>query len=143
MFRYCLATIRNKDISEELVQDTFRIACSQIGEVMNSQNPQGWMMNTLKYVMLSYLRGRAKYAALISRYTAEREQRGSSYTTEIDIDVLYGDLLDSADYKLLKRYYLEDKSLKLIADADDITLEACKKRLQRARKRLKEYFQTG
>ena len=125
-----------------MVQDAFRIACSQIGEVMNSQNPQGWMMNTLKYVLLSYLRNRAKYAALISRYTTEQEQLGSSYSMEMDIDVLYGDLLDSADYKLLKRYYLEDKSLKLIADEDNITLEACKKRLQRARKRLKDYFQT-
>ena len=41
----------NDSLAEEAVQDTFRIACSKYDELMNSSNPQGWLMNTLKNVI--------------------------------------------------------------------------------------------
>ena len=41
----------NEGLAEEAAQDTFRIACSKYDELMNSSNPQGWLMNTLKNVI--------------------------------------------------------------------------------------------
>ena len=54
------------------------------------------------------------------------------------MDVLFGDLSDSEDFRLLKRIALDRCTMLEVAEELGISLESCKKRVQRARKRLQE-----
>ena len=57
------------------------------------------------------------------------------------LDVEYGDLREDPDYQLLCEFALEQRTVKELAQSRGITIAACKKRLERARKRLKKYFE--
>ena len=57
---------------------------------------------------------------------------------EVDVDVLYSNLLGDADYQLLKKVALEQKTLLEISCELGISVEACTKRVQRARKALRK-----
>ena len=54
------------------------------------------------------------------------------------MDVLFGDVSDSEDFRLLKRLALEQYTIAELAQDLGISVEACKKRVQRARKRLQK-----
>jgi predicted DNA-binding protein YlxM (UPF0122 family) len=56
----------------------------------------------------------------------------------MDLDILYGDLVDTKEYQLMKDIALENKSYQEAAKEARITRDAYKKRVERARKFLKE-----
>lgn len=56
----------------------------------------------------------------------------------LDIDFMYSDLTNSEDYKLLKKIALDKYSMLEAAKEMGISVEACKKRVQRAKKKLKK-----
>lgn len=141
MTRYALASISDISQAEEVVQDTFRIACTRIEEIMASPNPKGWLMNTLKFVIHDSQRAKARYLRMLCAVLSAGGDKRISYDLEVGLDVLYGDIVNSDDFLLLERVYLQNRSLREIAEEDGITLEACKKRVQRAKKRLRTYIQ--
>lgn len=57
---------------------------------------------------------------------------------EIDIDVLYGDEAKREDFQILKFIAVEKRSMKDAAEEFGISLEACKKRVQRIKKHLQK-----
>ena len=54
------------------------------------------------------------------------------------IDILFCDVSGSEDFQLLKRIALDRCTMLEIAEELGISVETCKKRVQRARKRLRE-----
>ena len=48
---YAMSALGSKALAEEVVQDTFRIACIKPDGLMSSKNPRGWLVNTLKNVI--------------------------------------------------------------------------------------------
>ena len=60
----------------------------------------------------------------------------------MSVDVLFGDVSDSEDFQLLKRIALDRCTMLEVAEDLGISVEACKKRVQRARKRLQEKIAT-
>ena len=58
-----------------------------------------------------------------------------------DIDLLYSDIVDSSEYKLLKRIALDKYTMLEAAQELGISVEACKKRVQRAKKKLKSHLE--
>ena len=122
-------------LAEEAVQEAFATAWRRIDVLMGSPNPQGWMMETLKHVIQATRRSRdrARWAA-----QAVEEAGEVAVTDEEDLDTIYGDLVG---HELMKEYALEHQSVDELARARGISREACKKQLQRARKKLKKYFE--
>ena len=57
---------------------------------------------------------------------------------DANVDLLYGDLLPEEDFRLLKRIVLERYSYLEAAEELGISLEACRKRVQRIKQRLRE-----
>lgn len=119
LYIYAENALANKHLAEEAVQDTFRIACAKAEAVLGSPNPKGWLVNTLKYVILNIRRTQAKLNA-----------------TEIEFMAMYTGLLDEKDFKLLELLALKRYSMLEAANEFGISIEACKKRVQRARKKL-------
>ena len=125
-------------LAEEAVQEAFATAWRRIDVLMASPNPQGWMMETLKHVIQATRRSRdrARWAA-----QAAEEAGEVAATDEENLDTIYGDLVGQGAYELMKEYALEHQTVDELARARGLSREACKKQLQRARKKLKKYFE--
>ena len=55
---YANASLSNPSRAEEAVQETFRIACDKQTTLLESDNPKGWLVNTLKGVLRNFSRKR-------------------------------------------------------------------------------------
>ena len=54
------------------------------------------------------------------------------------MNILYQDIADTDDFKLLSEIAIEGKSHKEIAQSMGITVDTCKKRVQRAKEKLQQ-----
>lgn len=137
---YCLhmhKTWSDRLLAEEAVQDTFRIACAKADKLLFSPNPKGWLLNTLKNVTKNKVRSQVYLRNILE--LDENMIPGNSDV--LDIDFMYSDLTNSEDYKLLKKIALDKYSMLEAAKEMGISVEACKKRVQRAKKKLKKSFE--
>lgn len=137
LYAYALRILKDHALAEEAIQDTFCIACAKREQFLSSADPRRWVMCTLKHVCQNMLRTQAKLKKLL----LSLDDGGSlpAGTPElVSVDVLFGDLSDSEDFRLLKRIALDRCTMLEVAEELGISLESCKKRVQRARKRLQE-----
>lgn len=130
----------NLDLAEEAVQDTFRLFWVKYDQATASPNVQGWIVNTLKGEILNIRRTRARMANLVAQLSAA-PQIAAVARDEYGLDVEYADLREDPDYQLLREFALEQRTVMELAQSRGITIPACKKRLERARKRLRKYFE--
>ena len=137
LYMYALRIISNPSLAEEAVQNTFCIACSKEDCLFSCDNPHGWLMNTLKNVIRNMLRDRAKLAISVFDIM---EESNISTNDEVNVDVLYSDISKTEDFQLLKWIALDKYSIREISDNLGISMEACKKRVQRAKKRLQNHI---
>ena len=140
LFTYAVHALRNTSLSEEAVQETFRIACQKADIVYKSENKEGWLLNTLKYVISNMEKMQFRANRKMTEYAILLASFSEKYN-DIDLDVLYKDIASSEEYILIKEMVIEQKSIQEMAESRGITIAACKKRVQRAkqvlRKRLK------
>lgn len=134
---YARSALNERSLAEEAVQDTFRIACAKVDDFLSSPNPKGWLLNTLKNVIHNTIRTRAYLNSLVVSSMDFDENMVQGDTDSPDVDLLYSDLTDSENYKLLKKIALDKYSILEAAQELGISIEACKKRVQRAKKSLK------
>lgn len=139
MFRQLVNTaygsLGSAALAEEVAQEAFLIACKKPDAVMNSDNPQGWMMKTVHNVVKNLKRVLAnqdKYLYNTSR-TRDRVVHIDDYT-----DVEYSDMLSNEEYQLFRLVTLDNYSMREAAEEFGISVEACKKRMQRIRAKLRK-----
>lgn len=135
LYGVALAALRDESFAEEAVQDTFRIACSKPEAVISSPNPEGWLMNTLKHVLMKIRSQRAKDNAYILPMLKEHESISETAQSR-SCEIL--SLIKEEDRQVLVLMVLKGMTLLETSKQLGISLEACKKRSQRARKRLKK-----
>lgn len=134
LFGYANATLSDPSWAEEVVQETFRIACDKSSVLLESDNPKGWLVNTLKGVLRNFVRKAARdskvFVPLQEEFDQERPQ-------ELPPDLLYQDLARTREYELLKELS-EGRSIRELAQRRGISEDTCKKRIQRSRTYLKK-----
>lgn len=140
LYTYAKSALSNPPLAEEVTQDVFCIACAKSDEFLQSDNPKGWLMQTLKNVIRNVKRQQAKMKRLaILSLTTEESDLLATYDEE-DVDILYGDMAPREDFQIFKRIALDERTMKEVAAEFDISVEACKKRVQRMRKHLRKRF---
>lgn len=137
LFIYARSALKDSNLAEEAVQDTFRIACDKLDQVTGSKNPAGWLMNTLKNVIRNMEKSRSSLYSCLRDTVEYNENFAASTSDEINIDLLYEGLISKEDFELLKCIVLEKYSYLEAAKRFGITLETCKKRIQRIKKDLR------
>ncbi len=133
---YALRILEDEAMAEEVVQDAFCVACARREQFLSSPNPQGWIMLTLKHVMQNTLRTQARRKKHL--VPDVREELPAVEPELMSVDLLFGDVSESEDFRLLKRVALEQCTMPELARELGVSVEACKKRVQRARKRLQK-----
>jgi len=136
LITYGLPRLESMELAEEAVQETFRIACEKPEEVMSSPNPEGWLMETMKNVMRNMLHRRQKAKRLLKDYLVIYGSRASHIQDTLPVEVSFHGISDLEDFKLVKAMAIDGKTHLELAREQGITVEACKKRMQRARERL-------
>ncbi len=128
---YALRILVDDALAEETAQDAFCIACDKREQFLSSPNPQGWIMLTLKHVMQNMLRTQAKLQRLLS--LNEGEEPPAEAGELMSVDLLFSNVAASEDFQLLKRIALDQCTMPELAHELGVSVEACKKRVQRAR----------
>lgn len=138
---YACCSFDSVALAEEAVQETFSIACQKSDQLCESVNPRGWLMQTLKYTIRNMQRTQATTKRIMERYLQEQITDFSSLDDTIDLRILYDHVSDTEEFKLLAEMVIEGRSHLEMAKSRGISVDACKKRVQRAKEALRKKFE--
>lgn len=133
---YAQSALNNESMAEEAVQETFAIACRRIDRVCESENPQGWLVETLKLVIKNLERRQQTANRIISDLAEYRPDMVAAPGDQVGLKLLYGNLANTKEFKLVYAIAVEGQSYMEIAEAAGITVPTCRKRFERAKKYL-------
>lgn len=137
LLAYSRSVLGKTSLAEEAVQDTFRIACGKVKQVKKSPNPKGWLVVTLKNVMRNMEKTQARMHTYLVATVPLEEAIGLSNGENEYYEVEYSDLISKEDFALVKAIVVEGQSMLETAQQFDISLEACRKRLWRAKQKMR------
>lgn len=138
LLSYAQSALDNRALAEEAVQETFRIVCLKADEFFASPNPKGWIIKTLKYTIKNTKRSRDSATLLLTQYL-ETNGKGVTFSEDpINLELTYGNVAHSEEFQLIREMAVEGKSHLEMAQARGISVDACKKRVQRAKEFLRK-----
>jgi len=138
LLTYAVCKLKNEDLAEEAVQDTFQIACQKPEALLGSPNPEGWIVNTLKNVLRNTVRNQNTARRILTAYLSAHAKELAAAADQADMELLYGDIIASEEFQLVKSITLDGRSYLDVARELGISVAACRKRVQRAREILKK-----
>jgi len=138
LFEYACAHLENEAIAEEAVQETFRIACQKPQELYACPNPKGWMMNVLKNVICNIRKNQSTAKRVLGEYLQFQAQILQSANDSLDVNLLFHDIASLEEFQMVKEMALEGKTYLELSQEWGISVEACRKRMQRARDLLRK-----
>ena len=103
-----------------------------------SPNPEGWLVNTLKNVLSNMAHNRATASRIMTQYISTQIKELTVTEDRLRFELLYENVSDLEEFKLLKEMVIEGKSHLEMAQARGISIAACKKRVQRAKEVLRK-----
>lgn len=130
---YARSSLAEEALAEEAVQETFRIACQKPEESCGSPNPKGWLVKTLKYTICDIKRDRESNRQILSDYLATQSRQALFSEDKISLEVMYENIADLEEFRLIKEMAVDGRSHLEMAEARGITVNTCKKRVQRAK----------
>ena len=137
LFIYARNAFDNESLAEEAIQETFRIVCMKPNDLLSSPNPKGWIINTLKHTIQNMKRSRDKASALLMQYLSAHSNHVTFSEDRISLEVTYENVAGSEEFLLIKEMAVEGKSHLEMAKSRGISVDACKKRVQRAKEFLR------
>lgn len=138
LITYARCSFEEESLAEEAVQETFQIACQKPDKLCKSLNPKGWLVNTLKYTIRNMKRSRENARQLLSNYLIEQMECATFSEDKLSLQLMYDDVSCTEDFKLIKEMAIDGRSHLEMANARGITVNACKKRVQRAKEILQK-----
>ena len=138
LYTYAKCLLESPALAEEAVQETFRIACAKPEALAESENPKGWITNTMKNVVRNMKRTYASLTKLVVQSLSDEAQLAQISKSDNYTDIEYSDLIVPEEYSLLKSIVLEKNSIRDAAKELGISVEACRKRVQRAKLKLQK-----
>lgn len=138
LFAYASSALGDTSIAEEVVQETFCIACTKPEALFSSRNPKGWLMQTLKYVIMNTRRRLARLNRIILATVSVENTEAPAANEDSHLVLDYEDLVSKADFDLLYKHVIYHASILELSQELGISMEACKKRIQRAKKKFEK-----
>lgn len=140
LYQMLLAKYKDPDFVEDIIHDTFAIACTHPKRLFEHPCPEGWFMIAASYVADRKHRLRDNHLIKIGDADAPIALQITDLSDRLDPDVLYEDLSDTKEYKIIRD--LADRHLTAAEASREmgITEGAYKMRLSRARKALQKKF---
>ena len=137
LLTYARCSFEEESLAEEAVQETFQIACLKPDKLCESVNPKGWLVNTLKFTICNMKRSREHARQILSSYLISQNESVAFSEDRLCLQVMYEDVSHTDEFMLIKEMAIDGKSHLEMANARGISVDACKKRVQRAKETLK------
>lgn len=144
---YAKAALGNPEQAQEVVQDTFHEAVRHIDILMAHVNPKGWLMDVLKKKIMHARRSMNRYILHFISLDSDLEFTDPILSAEAPSPSDVQDTLKEIqrvlleeEWDLLRKITLEEQPYKVVAEELGITVWTCQKRMERIRKKLKQYF---
>ena len=138
LISYAQSSLGSLPMAEEAVQETFHVVCLKSEEFLSSPNQKGWIIKTLKYTIKNMKRSRDHATMLLNQYLTSCGESVAYSEDPVDLELNYGNVAHSEEFRLIKEMAVEGKTHLEMAQARGITVAACKKRVQRAKKFLRK-----
>ena len=138
LLMYAENALGNHAMAEDAVQQAFEIGWRKIEDFQNCPKPEGWIFNSLKFVvsnMKSRLRTERRVIAFMDEY---RPDLVAAPADPLPLRVHFGDLVDTPQFQIIYEMEFNGRTLAEIAKDLGISEAACKKRAERARKYLQK-----
>lgn len=142
LLSYARCSFEEKSQAEEAVQETFQIACQKPDQLCGSINPKGWLVNTLKFTIRNMKRSRENARQILSTYLIAQNEPVAYSEDNLPLWLMYENVADLEEFKLIKEMAIDGKSHLEMANARGISVNACKKRVQRAKETLRKRINT-
>lgn len=137
LFRVAAASFyNNRALAEDAVSQAFLIACRNPQKIINHPNPEAWILNVLHKVISHEKRYLATFQALLIGILPLLQE--DKIENNMRLDALYPGIRELPEFQLVKWFAVDGLSISDIAGKLNISISACKKRLERARKTLNE-----
>lgn len=114
---------------------TFSVAVKNVGKLMKSPNPDGWLMKTLKHKIKHELLSVSRQPVTVP---LDDIQDFISLDSPEPSPVI--SFLNADEERLVQSFYGDKKGISEISGELHISEAACKKRLQRVRDKIKKYY---
>ncbi|MCZ6683739.1 MAG: sigma-70 family RNA polymerase sigma factor [Planctomycetota bacterium] len=150
LLAFVRACIHNRAAADDIVQESFLAAWQQFEEYDKERSFAAWLRGIAHYKILAYRRASStanrhvcilppeRLTAVASQFAHLTPGRGPAFddTLAALAECLAG--LSEPDREIVRRIYEGEQPCRVIADQLDHTLDSVKKRLQRARARLRD-----
>ena len=146
IYNFCLHLTKDRELAEELYQDTFLTAVEIRGRIKNTENPKSYL---LSITIRMWKNRQRKWAwrnriAPISRFVEACDEDASYVISDTILEAEQTLMIRNAIYKLEEKYkiivllyYMEELTLAQISQILHVPVGTVKSRLYTARKLLK------
>ena len=137
---YAFRFLKNWEDAKEVTQEAFLTGLVKIEQFYKSENQQGWIKIVIRKKAQNFSKMKANRGAV----TTFLEDPGllpaaPDYYDGIEAPPVYcAELLTEQEFLLIKRIYLEGESYRDTAKEFEMTEGACRKRVERTIKKLRE-----
>jgi len=133
LLRLAAAKLRDINSADDVVQETYLIAHKKIKELMQSENPRGYLVNILKFVVMHEQRARSHMNNIHQKITLAYATRNNlDYHDEPELFTI----LKKSEYDLLRLVYIEGYTQKEVAEKLGVKYDTCRKQIQKAKRKL-------
>lgn len=126
----------NKELSEELVQSVFMVACIKSAELLQHPNPIGWLVKTLQLLILKAKRSEYYRTAYQLEYHTE-----PIIMMEPSLEILFPKSLTTHEVVALQMRIEDNASYQDIAAALGLSEANCRKIISRALKKCRASYE--
>ena len=142
LFYYAAARLKDPQLAEDAVQDTFCEALNHPEELSCHPHPAAWLTQTLKYKIKKQAQRQARELLRQVPLDTARQfgVRHKEVRSEASILQTAKEVLTPEEYRLLILLTIEKVSHETAAQELGISVSASYKRLERIRKKLKPYL---
>ena len=125
----------SQDTAEDLVHETFLVILQKPERYMASSGKTAWMISILRHCMGHYWRDTQYLLRIQSQLKQLYENQ---MTDNQSIRIIYDGIINREDLELLILYYVDGYSYNSLCSRFGINETTCRKRMQRAKMRLRK-----
>lgn len=131
----------NEQDAEECAQDSFLKAFNKLNSFKNESKFSTWLYKIAYYSALNYKKSRKNNTVELNNNHQSIQESSDKAEKEFAVKTALQKLSEE-DRIIVSLYYLDEKSVKEVAQITDLTESNVKIRLMRSREKLKEVFLT-
>lgn len=137
VYKFVYRKIPNKQIAEDIAQDTFLLAVKKREEILKHPNPRAWLLRTARYKMMELNRKMNRWDMEYLEECPELEAPEHHYE-RIELELTALATVNEKEWDMIKQYYLCGTTITEMAEAEGITENYLRVRLSRLRKKLRD-----